>query len=54
MMKGLDFLINRKQAGVNIMTVVSDDLFVQTEKFMDQLQISLLDETWKWSAIRQV
>jgi len=51
MMKGLDFLIDRKQSGVNIMTVVLDDLFVQTEKFLDQLQISLLDETWKWSAV---
>lgn len=51
MMKGLDFLIDRKQSGVNIITAISNDLFVQTEKVLDRLQISILDESWKWSAV---
>jgi hypothetical protein len=50
-MNALDFVINNRQATVNIIASVSEDLFVQTEKCMHQLQVSLFDENWKWSAI---
>lgn len=50
-MNALYFLINSKQASVNIIASVSEDVFVETEKFMHQLQVSLFDEKLKWSAI---
>ena len=50
-MSALYFLINCKQAGVNIIGPSSDDVFRQVERFMHQLQVNIFDEKLKWSAI---
>lgn len=47
----LSFLTGTKQVGVNIMTAVSDHGFAQAEKCMGRLQVNLVDEKLKWSAI---
>jgi hypothetical protein len=51
MMKALSFLLSSKQTAVNIITSVSEEVFVPAEVFMHQLQINLFDENLKWSAI---
>jgi len=50
-MSALYFLINCKQAGVNIIGPSSNDVFRQVERFMHQFQVNLFDEKLKWSAI---
>jgi len=47
----LYFLIRKKQNGVNIFSSNPDETIVLAEKFVDQLQISIIDGTSKWSGI---
>jgi len=47
----LNFLIRTRQFAVNILTLFPDEIFGQIEQFTDKLQIAIIDEKIRWSAI---
>ena len=51
LVNALHFLIRKKQNGVNIFSSNPGETILVAEKFADQLQISILDGTLKWSGV---
>ena len=51
LVNALYFLIRKKQNGVNIFSSNPDETILLAEKFADQLQISIMDGTLKWSGV---
>ncbi len=51
LINALYFLIRKKQNGVNIFSSNPDETILLAEKFADQLQISIMDGTLKWSGV---
>jgi hypothetical protein len=51
LVNALYFLIRKKQNGVNIFSLNPDETIAVAEKFVDQLQINIIDGTSKWSGV---
>ena len=51
LLNALYYLIRKKQNGVNVFSSNADEAIVLSEKFADQLQICVMDGTFKWSAV---
>ncbi len=48
---GLHYLIGRKQSGVNVLTSRPEEIFSPAEIVMKQLNVSIIDESLRWSGI---
>ena len=51
LVNALHFLIRKKQSGVNIFSSNVDEAIMLAESLADQLQISVMDGTIKWSGV---